>query len=141
MEQDFDIKAELKTILVLSQTANPFGSQAQKDADAAFWSAIKTLDSRSKCGRHPVTVGRFVRLPAKDSYAYYIVTRVTKKSIKLAHIPYGLKYESDSVRDGEADVDVIERTLAWYDTISERFSSMAAFRFTDAGPRGIELVD
>lgn len=124
MEQPFDIKADLKELLRLCAKADPWGTDAQRGADEAFWILVKVLDQRGKDGQHPVNPGRFVRLPAKDSYAYYVVTRVTKKSVKLTHIPYGRKYESTYVRDGEADIDVIERTLGWYDQIESRFALM-----------------
>lgn len=124
MEQAFDIKAEVKTLLALCAKANPYGTKAQKEADEAFWALVKRLDRLGKDGQHPVNPGRFVRLPAKDSYAYYVVTRVTKKTVKLTHVPYGLRYESVQVRDGEADTDVIERTLSWYDQIESRFAAM-----------------
>jgi hypothetical protein len=124
MEQDFDIKADIAKILALCHKANPYGTTAQKEADAAFWLAVKTLDRRGKDGIPPVNPGRFVRLPAKDSYAYYVVTRVTKKSIKLTHIPYGCRYESNAVRDGEADVDIIERAITFQNKIDTQFERM-----------------
>lgn len=126
MEQSFDIdlKAELKAILALCIKANHFGTAAQKAADVAFWDTVMRLDRRAKDGQQSIMPGRFVRLPAKDSYAYYIVVRVTKKAVKLTHIPYGQAYESNAVRDGEADVDQVERTLAWYDTIESRLQEM-----------------
>lgn len=124
MEQSFDIKSQVKELLALCAKANPFGSKAQRDADVAFWSLVKELDRLGKDGQHPVNPGRFVRLPAKDSYAYYVVTKVTKKSVKLVHIPYGLRYESTHVRDGEADYTTIEQTLSWHDRIDALFDAM-----------------
>lgn len=118
------IKAGVQELLALCAKANPYGTKSQVDADVAFWSLVKQLDRQAKDGQHPVNPGRFVRLLAKDSYAYYIVIKVTKKVCKLVHIPYGLKYESNAVRDGEADIDVIERTLSFYDKIEARFVEM-----------------
>lgn len=121
MEQSFDIKAEIKAILALCPKANAFGTRSQKEADEAFWDLVMRLDSKGKDGQHPVNPGRFVRLPVKSSYAYYIVTKVTKKSVKLTHVPYGFKYESNAVVDGEAEMSLIEQTLGWYDRIDGLF--------------------
>lgn len=121
MEQTFDIKAEIANILALCGKANPYGTKAQKEADEAFWLAVRRLDHAAR-GQHPVMPGRFVRLPAKDSYAYYIVNRVTKKAAKLIHVPYGLKYQSGAVVNGEADLTLIEDTLGWYDRIEALFA-------------------
>ena len=123
MEQSFDIKNELKTILALCQKANHCGTQEERYADEAFWTAILILDRRASVGM-VVSVGRLVRLPAKDSYAYYVVSRVTKKSVKLIHIPYGQAYESPCVIDDEADFNLIEKTLEWYGTINLIFRQM-----------------
>jgi hypothetical protein len=138
---EFDVKAEIKTLLVLCKTANPYGTKPQKDADVAFWDTVKHLDRRAKDGRDPVAVGRFVRLPAKDSYAYYVVTRVTKKTVKLAYIPYGPKYESNAVQDGEAEITLIETTLAWYDRLEELFKALGRKPLIDttAQPTPIRL--
>jgi len=119
-----DIKAEIKHLLALCGKANAFGNDTQREADESFWLSIRDLDRRAKDGQHPVNPGRFVRLQAKDSYAYYIVIKVTKKICKLQHIPYGSAYESNAVRDGEADIDVIEKALAFYDQIDSRFQEM-----------------
>ena len=57
MEQQFDIKADVKKILELCQQANPYGTKTQKAADEAFWAHIKTLDSKAKAGPGPVHPG------------------------------------------------------------------------------------
>lgn len=122
MEETFDVKVEIKSILALAKKADPYGTKAQIDADAAFWLAVTTLDHRVRAGKSVLAVGRFVRLPAKDSYAYYIVERVTKKTVKLVHVPYGNKYESNAVQDGEAELDRIQETVEWYDSIEVQFA-------------------
>ena len=130
-EQSFDIKAEIGKLLALCAKANHFGTPAQKAADEAFWLAVKSLNQFGRDGQHPINPGRFVRLPAKDSYAYYVVTKVTRKSVKLTHIPYGSAYESNYVREGEADVDVIERVLGFEDRITARFADMGKAPLVD----------
>lgn len=124
MEQSFDVKTEIKNILALCKKANAFGSPAQRAADVAFWAAVNTLDQKGKDGQRIANPGRFVRLPAKDGYAYYIITRVTKKTVKLEHIPYGVKYQSECVIDDEAELTLVEDTLKWYDEIKAQFNSL-----------------
>lgn len=133
MEQtsELDVKGQIEAILAVCSKANPFGTKSQKEADETFWRLVKELDRKAKDGQHPVMPGRFVRLPAKDSYAYYIVTRVTKKTVKLIHVPYGSKYEATAARDGEAELHLIETTLSWYDKIDSRFDELGKQAFQD----------
>ncbi len=122
MVNDTNFKNRVKDLLALCQRANSllvhYGSDSQKAADLAFWTALQALDKEAALGGPGwARIGRVVKFGVADGYARYIITGVTKHTCKVIHIPYGDAYHSPEVNRSSMEVDrvKVERILSWED--------------------------
>lgn len=134
MSYTIELGKRIDEILALCQIAQEmvgrFGSVEHRAAETKFLEALTALDREAFSG--PVTlngndksrcvIGRLVRLGVADGYAYYIILKVNKRTVRLIHVPYGDAYKSHIVDDnGEADRSEIEDIVDWHDTITAAF--------------------
>lgn len=92
---------------------------AEFDAQSAVNAAAKAKGT---------LVGRTVKFSAADSYAYYVVTKVTKTNVFLKHLPLGDGWKSDVVEmvSGKLPRAKVEALLEREDRIAALFNTRAA---------------
>ncbi|RYD79752.1 MAG: hypothetical protein EOP84_12675 [Verrucomicrobiaceae bacterium] len=70
-------------------------------------------------------VGRTVKFPAADSYAYYVVSKATKATVTLVHAPLGDGWKADAVEmvNGKFPRAAIETRLQRDDRMAALFAN------------------
>lgn len=60
-------------------------------------------------------VGRLVRWPVGDGYAWYVLLKIGKNTCELSHVPVGDAWSSPVVCRGKALTGAVKQAINWVD--------------------------
>jgi len=73
--------------------------------------------------RNNTILGRLIRFPFADGYAIYVITKVNKKTVRVAWIDYGDGWMDRRLgRGGLLDIDYAMKEIKGEDALKELFS-------------------
>lgn len=119
-----EIKAKIKQLLLLSKTEPKRGKKyfenlkAKMQQQEKMWDELKVLAKANN-----TLLGRIIKFQHADSYAFYIVTKVNRKAVRLDWIDYCDGWVDSNC--GVAcfiDIEFVREEIRRRDALDEMFS-------------------